>query len=736
LNGKDEWILLVDYFGKGGYYPYDIKDFSNPVYTDLKGGTYSLPSKPRHGTVMPITTEEYKNIMSAYGDLTGDLSALPDVVMQGDDGSVFPTSLKLGTTGIPETQKDYDIDWSITKDTFAKVGLVTVTGTIKSVPTKTINKQVLVVHRNTRYFVDSATDITNQQSIYYNSLASKTSLLNSKPDQAYDGTWGHTAYDGSMGTSNLGINNSGFYGKNDGSVNITYKVTLNSGKYALDSMQYEWWSGPRATEVHALYTDRNGINQDVTLGKSTVSSNSRIGMTSGEFTIDKDNTEVTIIFKRVSGDGGVVSYFAIAESQIVTAVDVISDMNVANGTIVSSIGLPTNVNVTVDNLRTTSAAVTWDNGNPNYDGNTEGNYKFTGTLTLANGIKNLNNLKAAVNVRVKALNETPTTIATAVELRKDDNNLIAILKNENGSKFTTDAAVKYEWYRDNELVKNKNSATYNLSDIDKGTSIKVKVPQYGLKSESINIPNNSTDKPTPIDKVTPVKANIKGTEIVDDTLEAQLLSENGVEFTTSAAVTYKWYRLSSKDAQNGESVGTDKGYKLIDIDEGKYIKLVATCEGKTFDDITSIISKKSSSSSNHHKHKSSSSSTSTTTSEADDIAVSNTETSKLSNNESTTIINGWKNNNDNNWICNENGKPVSGWKQIDGAWYLMDSTGIMQTGWRQANDIWYFLKYNGVMATGWVQINGKWYYLYSNGAMATNTVIDSYRLDETGAWVN
>lgn len=176
-------------------------------------GTYSLPSKPRHGTVMNITAEEYKRIMSAYGNLKEDLSSVPDVVMQDDDVSTFPKSINLGIPGLEETQKAYDIDWNITKDTFSKIGLVTVTGTIKSLSNKTISKQVLVVRKNTKYFIQSATDITKVTPNYYNSLANKTSLLNSAADQAYDGTWGYTAYDGSMGTSGLGINNSGFYGK-------------------------------------------------------------------------------------------------------------------------------------------------------------------------------------------------------------------------------------------------------------------------------------------------------------------------------------------------------------------------------------------------------------------------------------------------------------------------------------------------------------------------------------------
>lgn len=42
----------------------------------------------------------------------------------------------------------------------------------------------------------------------------------------------------------------------------------------------------------------------------------------------------------------------------------------------------------------------------------------------------------------------------------------------------------------------------------------------------------------------------------------------------------------------------------------------------------------------------------------------------------------------------------------------------------------------GTMQVGWQETNGKWYYLYSDGAIAKNTTIDSYALDENGAWIN
>ncbi|MGN0144825.1 MAG: N-acetylmuramoyl-L-alanine amidase family protein, partial [Clostridium sp.] len=62
--------------------------------------------------------------------------------------------------------------------------------------------------------------------------------------------------------------------------------------------------------------------------------------------------------------------------------------------------------------------------------------------------------------------------------------------------------------------------------------------------------------------------------------------------------------------------------------------------------------------------------------------------------------------------------------------------GAMQTGWVKVESEWYYLNASGAMQTGWFKdINGKWYYLYSSGAMAYNTVIDGYKLDASGAWI-
>jgi uncharacterized repeat protein (TIGR02543 family) len=87
-------------------------------------------------------------------------------------------------------------------------------------------------------------------------------------------------------------------------------------------------------------------------------------------------------------------------SLIVSSVAPISDISVANGTALSSVGLPSTAGVTLSDATTPDYAVTWDGGSPAYDGSTAGSYTFTGTLTLPAGVTNPNDLTASVKVDV------------------------------------------------------------------------------------------------------------------------------------------------------------------------------------------------------------------------------------------------------------------------------------------------------------------------------------------------
>ncbi|RRJ67261.1 hypothetical protein EHV15_33295 [Paenibacillus oralis] len=70
------------------------------------------------------------------------------------------------------------------------------------------------------------------------------------------------------------------------------------------------------------------------------------------------------------------------------------------GTKLSDIGLPGTVGVTLSNGETKQAAVTWDDGNPAYDGSQPGTYRFTGTLTAPERSTNPDGKTASINVIV------------------------------------------------------------------------------------------------------------------------------------------------------------------------------------------------------------------------------------------------------------------------------------------------------------------------------------------------
>ena len=114
-------------------------------------------------------------------------------------------------------------------------------------------------------------------------------------------------------------------------------------------------------------------------------------------------------------------------------------------------------------------------------------------------------------------------------------------------------------------------------------------------------------------EIIPTRAKIKGIEEVGNTLNAELLDGNGSVFTTSAAVTYEWYRSSNVDSDDGTLVGQGKNYELVSGDYNKYIILKVFFEDKVFEANTSRITRKSSSSSSGSSSSSSSSNSNSST---------------------------------------------------------------------------------------------------------------------------
>lgn len=69
LNGENKWCYLIDLYSKSkGYFPFITSDLSSGTFTSPSEFSFPNNVTYRHGTVMPITTEEYNKIKAKWGN--------------------------------------------------------------------------------------------------------------------------------------------------------------------------------------------------------------------------------------------------------------------------------------------------------------------------------------------------------------------------------------------------------------------------------------------------------------------------------------------------------------------------------------------------------------------------------------------------------------------------------------------------------------------------------------------
>ena len=65
LNGENKWCMLLDYYSKSsGYKPFVTENITDGHF--ISADDFNFDMKYRHGTVIPITGEEYNNLVKAY----------------------------------------------------------------------------------------------------------------------------------------------------------------------------------------------------------------------------------------------------------------------------------------------------------------------------------------------------------------------------------------------------------------------------------------------------------------------------------------------------------------------------------------------------------------------------------------------------------------------------------------------------------------------------------------------
>ncbi|KAH8892572.1 family 43 glycosyl hydrolase [Thozetella sp. PMI_491] len=102
-NG-DKYYLFVDEYSSRGYIPLETADIANPSWK--VSSSFSLPTSPRHGTVLPVTAAELAALKATYGSAkakaansNGEIlrydfsnvssSIVPDASGNGQDGTIY-----------------------------------------------------------------------------------------------------------------------------------------------------------------------------------------------------------------------------------------------------------------------------------------------------------------------------------------------------------------------------------------------------------------------------------------------------------------------------------------------------------------------------------------------------------------------------------------------------------------------------------------------------------------------
>ncbi|MEU8658294.1 OmpL47-type beta-barrel domain-containing protein, partial [Actinoplanes philippinensis] len=127
-NTEDWWYLFVDEYGGQGYVPFTSTDLDSGVWS--KATSYSLPKRPRHGTVLPVTQEEYDRLLTTYqpGLLVTGVDEVPLTTRAG----VAPTLPAQVTARFKDgSSSSVAVRWdAVPAAAYARPGRFTVSGAI------------------------------------------------------------------------------------------------------------------------------------------------------------------------------------------------------------------------------------------------------------------------------------------------------------------------------------------------------------------------------------------------------------------------------------------------------------------------------------------------------------------------------------------------------------------------------------------------------------------------------
>ncbi len=136
FNGQNKWCLLLDDYGGGGYFPMVSDNIASGMFTKLSTSQYSLPSGPRHGTVMQITQAEYDAVMAKWNGGKPQSEGIKivstqEVVVKRKPGQGVELPSRVDVKYSNGTSGTANVKWdTISPQDLSKSGTITVEGTL------------------------------------------------------------------------------------------------------------------------------------------------------------------------------------------------------------------------------------------------------------------------------------------------------------------------------------------------------------------------------------------------------------------------------------------------------------------------------------------------------------------------------------------------------------------------------------------------------------------------------
>jgi GH43 family beta-xylosidase len=135
LAGTDRWLLMSDAYGDGYYVMQQTDDLEN--FTSVNRNDYSFDFTPRHGYVIPITIEQYENLVKTYpsASLTPFSTGTETVKISTGINEKISLPDKTTVSYSDGKEAEYMISWN-TEELFkintAKKGIYTVPGVVQN----------------------------------------------------------------------------------------------------------------------------------------------------------------------------------------------------------------------------------------------------------------------------------------------------------------------------------------------------------------------------------------------------------------------------------------------------------------------------------------------------------------------------------------------------------------------------------------------------------------------------